>query len=44
MFPQANCLCCKTAPYMNALTGKVKKISIMMWILAILFVLRYILL
>jgi AGZA family xanthine/uracil permease-like MFS transporter len=29
---------------LNALTGKFKKISIMMWILAILFILRYILL
>ena len=29
---------------LNALTGKFKKISIMMWILAVLFVLRYILL
>jgi AGZA family xanthine/uracil permease-like MFS transporter len=29
---------------LNALTGKLKKISIMMWVLAILFVLRYILL
>ena len=27
---------------MNALTGKAKEISIPMWILAILFVLRYI--
>lgn len=29
---------------LNALTGKFKKISIMMWILAVLFILRYILL
>ena len=29
---------------LNALTGKFKKISVMMWILAILFILRYILL
>ena len=29
---------------LNGLTGKFKKISIMMWVLAILFVLRYILL
>jgi len=29
---------------LNALTGKFKKISVMMWILAVLFVLRYILL
>ena len=29
---------------LNALTGKFKKISVMMWILAVLFILRYILL
>ena len=29
---------------LNALTGKFKKISVMMWILAVLFVLRYCLL
>ncbi len=29
---------------LNALTGKLKKISIMMWVLAVLFILRYILL
>ena len=28
---------------LNALTGKLKKISVMMWVLAILFVLRYVL-
>ena len=27
----------------NALTGKFKKVSVTMWILAILFVLRYVL-
>lgn len=29
--------------FLNALTGKVKKVSVMMWILAILFILRYVL-
>ena len=29
--------------FLNTLTGKVKKVSIMMWILAILFILRYVL-
>ena len=29
--------------FLNTLTGKVKKVSVMMWILAILFILRYVL-
>ena len=29
--------------FLNTLTGKIKKVSVMMWILAILFILRYVL-